>query len=114
MKGKLTVFERRIEMLFMLMQCRKSTIDELATTFSVCRNTAYNDIVFLSRYAPIYTKNGIHGGVYLLDGYRNELFLFLTRDEENLLKLLAEPLERNEKVIMHGILNRFSMPNPGT
>ena len=56
MKDKITAFERRIEILFFLTRQRKSSIVELAKNYSVCRKTAYNDIMFLSRYAPIYTK----------------------------------------------------------
>ena len=69
MKDKITAFERRIEMLFFLTKQRKSSIVELAKNYSVCRKTAYNDIMFLSRYAPIYTKGGVNGGVFLMDDY---------------------------------------------
>lgn len=110
MKDKLTSFERRIETMFMLMQRKKVTIAELADVFSVCRNTAYNDIVFLSRYAPIYTKHGMNGGVYLLENYHSKLFLYLSKEEENLLKDLRKNLTYSEKLIMSNILNKFSMP----
>ena len=76
MKDKITAFERRIEILFLLTKQRKSSIAELAKTFSVCRKTAYNDIMFLSRYAPIYTKGGVNGGVFVMDDYRNNMFLY--------------------------------------
>ena len=85
MKYKITAFERRIEMLFFLTKQRKSSIVELAKNYSVCRKTAYNDIMFLSRYAPIYTKGGVNGGVFLMDDYRNSMFLYLSCDEEALL-----------------------------
>ena len=67
MKDKITAFERRIEILFFLTNKRKSSIVELAKRFSVCRKTAYNYIMFLSRYTPIYTKGGVNGGVFLMD-----------------------------------------------
>lgn len=73
MKGKITAFERRIEILFFLTKQRKSSIVELAKNYSVCQKTVYNDIMFLSRYAPIYTKSGINGGVFLIDDYRNSI-----------------------------------------
>ena len=85
MKYKITAFERRIEMLFFLTKQRKSSIVELTENYSVCRKTAYNDIMFLSRYAPIYTKGGVNGGVFLMDDYRNSMFLYLSCDEEALL-----------------------------
>ena len=71
-------------MLFFLTKQRKSSIVELDKNYSVCRKTAYNDIMFLSRYAPIYTKGGINGGVFLMDDYRNSMFLYLSCDEEAL------------------------------
>lgn len=69
-------------MLFFLTKQRKSSTVELAENYSVCRKTAYNDIMFLSRYAPIYTKGGVNGGVFLMDDYRNSMFLYLSCDEE--------------------------------
>ena len=75
MKDKKTAFERRIEMLLLLIKKRKSSIVELSKVFSVCRKTAYNDIVFLSRYAPIYTKGGANGVVLCQDnGHIKPLF----------------------------------------
>ena len=87
LKDKITAFERRIEMLFFLTKQRKSSIVELAENYSVCRKTAYNDIMFLSRYAPIYTKGGVNGGVFLMDDYRNSMFLYLRIFEDAGFKL---------------------------
>ena len=109
MKDGMTAFDRRIEMLFFLLKHRKTTVIELANVFSVCRKTAYNDLIFLSRYAPIYTKNGIAGGV-LYEEYRNGLFLYLTVEEERFLEELAQMLEPDKKLRMQSIINRFSMP----
>ena len=107
MKDGMTAFDRRIEMLFFLLKHR---VIELANVFSVCRKTAYNDLIFLSRYAPIYTKNGIAGGVFLYEEYRNGLFLYLTVEEERFLEELAQMLEPDKKLRMQSIINRFSMP----
>ena len=54
--GKLSTFERRIEILFLIMSSEKVTLSELAKRFSVHKNTVYNDIAFLGRYAPIRAK----------------------------------------------------------
>ncbi len=113
MKSKMSCFERRIETLFMLIQRRRITVSELSEMFSVCKNTAYNDISFLSRYAPIYTKNGINGGVFIMDGYRNELFLYLSDDEERCLQEIMIDISDEKKVIVCNILNKFSMPKVG-
>ena len=111
---KLTTFERRIEMLFFIIHCRQTTVRQLAQMFSVCKNTVYTDITFLSRYAPVYTKNGLHGGVFLLGEYRSDLFLYLSKDEENLLVSLAEQAHGNEKRCLQNIIYKYTMPKMGT
>ena len=114
LKGKITAFERRIEILFFLTKQRKSSIAELAKTFSVCRKTAYNDIMFLSRYAPIYTKGGVNGGVFVMDDYRNNMFLYLSCDEEALLYRIMTTLSAPEKNIVANIINKYSNPKTAT
>ena len=114
LKDKITAFERRIEILFLLTKQRKSSIAELAKTFSVCRKTAYNDIMFLSRYAPIYTKGGVNGGVFVMDDYRNNMFLYLSCDEEALLYRIMTTLSAPEKNIVANIINKYSKPKTAT
>lgn len=114
MKDKITAFERRIEILFLLTKQRKSSIAELAKTFSVCRKTAYNYIMFLSRYAPIYTKGGVNGGVFVMDDYRNNMFLYLSCDEEALLYRIMTTLSAPEKNIVANIINKYSKPKTAT
>lgn len=101
-------------MLFLLTKRRKSSIVELAKIFSVCRKTAYNDIIFLSRYAPIYTKGGVNGGVFLMDDYRNNMFLYLSRDEEAVLYHIMTTLSAPEKNIIANIINKYSKPTTTT
>ena len=113
LKDKITAFERRIEMLFFLTKQRKSSIVELAN-YSVCQKTVYNDIMFLSRYAPIYTKSGINGGVFLIDDYRNSMFLYLSCDEEALLYRIMATLPLSEKNIVANIINKYSQPKTAT
>ncbi len=110
MKAIDSIFERRIEILFMLIRYRKLTVSEIKYLFKVSTNTVYNDISFLSRYAPIYTKQGKHGGIYLLEGYSDNLFVYLSRDEENLLLELTDNIEHSKQMLLHGIINRYSMP----
>lgn len=114
MTGKLSTFERRIEMLFFLAKQRKSSIVELAENYSVCRKTAYNDIMFLSRYAPIYTKRGMFGGIFLNDESHKNLLLYLSDDEERLLKKLSVNLDNAAKYHINNILNKYSKPKNGT
>ena len=53
MKDKLSAFERRLEMLFLLNKCRETTALELSYYFAVSKDTIFRDIDFLNRYAPI-------------------------------------------------------------
>lgn len=73
MDKQLTSFERRLEILFILMRNKKCSMTELAFQYSVSDRTIRRDILFLSRYAPICTKTGLNGGAFLMDGYRKEL-----------------------------------------
>ncbi len=113
MKEKLSSFERRIEVLFHIVHNRKTTISEICTIFSICENTAYSDIVFLSRYAPIYTKTGCQGGIFLMGDFNNSLFLSLTRDEESLLQKYADKANGIDKIRLVNIINKFAMPTIG-
>ena len=114
MKDGMTAFDRRIEMLFFLLKHRKTTVIELANVFSVCRKTAYNDLIFLSRYAPIYTKRGMFGGIFLNDESRKNLLLYLSDDEERILKKLSVNLDNAAKYHINNILNKYSKPKNGT
>ncbi len=109
-KAKMSTFERRIEILFMIINRRYVTLSELTQCFSIHRNTAMKDVSFLSRYAPIYTKNGNGGGIFLLDEYTNKLFGYLSNDEQQLLCELMQIVEPRKQIILQGILNKFSMP----
>ncbi len=110
MEAGKTTFERRLNVLFYLIQYRKSTIVDMAKYFGVHRNTAYKDVVFLSHYAPIYTKSGIGGGVYLLDSYRNGLFPYLSVDEVDVLKKILPHLTPQDRYVVKNIINKCSLP----
>ena len=60
----------------------------------------------------IYTKIGIGGGVFMYSGYRNELFRYLSLDEEDVLKKAKELLMQPEKAMIDNIINRYTMPKP--
>jgi len=107
---QLTSFERRLEILFMLMRNKKCSMTELAYEYSVSHRTIRRDIMFLSRYAPICTKTGIDGGAFLMDGYRTTLSLFLSREEEELLLKLMNKLDQKEYHLLNNIINKYAMP----
>ena len=109
MTGKLSTFERRIEILLLLMKSEKVTLSELSKEYSVHKNTVYNDIAFLGRYAPIRAKSGVNGGIYLGDNYHNRVFLYLSYEEEVLAEIM-ETLVPPERNIVRNVINKFSMP----
>lgn len=45
-----------------------------------------------------------------MDGYHNELFVYLTADEEKVLSGLMKSLDAAQKAIVENIINKFSMP----
>ncbi len=47
MTGKLSTFERRIEILLLIISSEKVTLSELSKRYSVHKNTVYNDITGL-------------------------------------------------------------------
>lgn len=114
MKDKLSAFERRLEMLFLLNKCRETTALELSYYFAVSKDTIFRDIDFLNRYAPIYTKRGMFGGIFFNDESRKNLLLYLSDDEERLLKKLSVNLDNAAKYHINNILNKYSQPKTAT
>lgn len=110
MTGKLSTFERRIEILLLIISSEKVTLSELSKRYSVHKNTVYNDITFLSRYAPIRTKSGVNGGIFLMEDYHSRIFRYLSYDEERVLTEIMDTLDQPEKNIVSNIINKFSMP----
>ena len=90
MNEKLSVFERRVEMLCTLNFHRKMTIPELAFDFSVSEDTICRDIAFLSRYAPIYIlayKRYIERNQdFLRSLYENLVNHIITQEEYSVMK----------------------------
>ena len=108
MKDKLSAFERRLEILFLLNKCKETTAVKLAYYFAVSKDTIFRDVDFLNRYAPIYTKRGMFGGIFINDESRKNLFLYLSDNEEKLLKKLSANLDDTAKYYINNILNKYS------
>lgn len=70
MKSEYTLFDRRMETLYILMNNERITRAKLALMFSVSTDTIGQDIMALSRVAPIYTEPGKYGGAYIIKEYR--------------------------------------------
>ena len=107
MRDKLCVSERRTKILEFLVQKKQSTRCELATEFNVSTDTIDRDIVYLSGIAPVYTKQGNQGGIYILPEFRSYKN-YLTEAEENCLYTLIENSNVEERRILCGIITKFT------
>ena len=97
---KLCVAERRIKILNLLMLQKQVTIRALKEEFQVSKNTIVRDIEFISCIAPIYTKRGNGGGIYILPEYRSY--------KENFLYDLIQKVDNDGKRILCGIITKFT------
>ena len=104
---KLCVSERRTRILEYLTLMKQATRSELAERFNVSIDTIHRDIIYLSSIAPIYTKQGKGGGVYIHTKYRSYKN-YLTDNEENCLYNLISKISNEEKRILCGIITKFT------
>lgn len=111
MAVKAGTFERRMEMLFLILNIKETTIPTLQRYFSVSENTICRDLEALSRYAPIYTRSGKYGGVFLLKGYKSDLKLHLSTDEKELLEQLVKTSNAADARLLQNILHKYAMPS---
>ena len=88
-------------------QKKQSTRCELATEFNVSTDTIDRDIVYLSGIAPVYTKQGNQGGIYILPEYRSYKN-YLTDEEEECLYALIKKSANDERRIICGIITKFT------
>ena len=107
MADKLNVSERRTRILEYLLLNKQTTRKELSEMFGVCINTIVNDIEIISSIAPIYTKQGNGGGIYILPEYRSYKN-YLTDSEENFLYDLIQQVDNDGKRILCGIITKFT------
>ncbi len=110
MKSEYSLFDRRIEILYILMNREKVTRTELAQVFSVSTATIGRDIMGLSRVAPICTEQGKYGGAYIIKEYKRNK-AYLTRDEENVINDVLLTLSGREKILLETVLYKFKLPD---
>ncbi|ASR38437.1 transcriptional regulator [Prauserella marina] len=66
--------ERLVALLFTLQSRRNATVPELATALGVSERTMHRDIAALQASGvPLWTEQGRHGGVRLVEGWRSRL-----------------------------------------
>lgn len=67
------------------------------------------DITALSRIAPISSKMGRYGGIYIIDEYKRER-TYLTRDEEEVIERLISKIEGRDKELLQMVLYKLALP----
>ena len=78
--------DRLIGILYILLQEEKITAPELAERFEVSRRTINRDIEDLCRAGiPIFTSQGAGGGISIMDGYRMDRTILISRDMQMIL-----------------------------
>lgn len=107
MNDKLCISERRSKILELLIHRKQTTRFKLAMEFNVSVDTIDRDILYLSSIAPIYTKQGNKGGIYILPEYRSYKN-YLTEAEENCLYRLIEKSSNEERRILCGVITKFT------
>ena len=109
MKTELSAFERRMEILSVLMNHNLISCLELARIFQVSGDTISRDISALSRFAPIASKMCRYGGVYIIDEYKIGR-AYLSREEETVIVKLIKRLSGREHRLLQFVLYKFAMP----
>lgn len=109
MKSDFSTFERRMEILSILKNYSLISCLELSRVFHVSDDTISRDISALSRFAPIATKSGRYGGVYIIEDYKRER-VYLSREEENLIEELVKKLSGREQQLLQMVLYKFALP----
>lgn len=107
MTDKLCVSERRTRILNILTVRKRATCEELSTEFDVSLSTIIRDINYISSFAPVYTKQGKHGGIYILPEYRSYKN-YLSDSEELCLYNLMEKATKEERRTLCGIITKFT------
>lgn len=108
MNDKISVFDRRTEILSRLFWNKSITMRELAIEFGVSEDTISRDIVYLSRYATIETQRGVGGGVFIREEHK-KLYTKLSEREINLLQRLYEKTENEDREIMKSIFKKIAL-----
>ena len=107
MYEKLCVCERRAKILEYLTLIKQTTRVDLAARFNVSVKTIDRDIVYLSKTAPIFTKQGNQGGIYILPEYRSYKN-YLTEAEEDCLYRVMKETDGIDKTIIRDIIVKFA------
>lgn len=103
------VNNRLFEIVYILMQKRKTTAKELADRFEVSTRTIYRDIETLSgANIPIYASKGKNGGIGLLDEYVLNKTI-LSEEEQNQILFALQGMKKVKGEDEKDILEKLSI-----
>ena len=103
------VNNRLFEIVYILMQKRKTTAKELANRFEVSTRTIYRDIETLSgANIPIYASKGKDGGIGLLDEYVLNKTI-LSEEEQNQILFALQGMKKVKGQDEQDILEKLSI-----
>ncbi len=110
--------ERLLETVFLLLDKRKVTAEELATRFGVSKRTVLRDMESLTLAGiPIYSRQGKEGGFSLMETFILDKSLLTAEEQKEILSALEtmKPFTENhtEKLLMK-LKGIFSSPEPRT
>lgn len=100
--------ERLFEIVFILLNKKRTTAQELAKKFGVSVRTIYRDIDILSSAGiPVYTVQGTGGGIFIDESYTINKSI-LTKEEQERILLALQCLSPIDEIHTESILNRLS------
>jgi len=103
------VNNRLFEIVYILLQKKKTTAKELADRFEVSTRTIYRDIETLSRAnIPIYANKGKDGGIALLDEYVLNKTI-LSEEEQNQILFALQGMKKVKGQEQEDILEKLSI-----
>ena len=107
MREKVSLYERRRQLIAMLYERQNDTVGNLAFELSVSSHTIRNDIRILELEYPIYTKVGAGGGVFILDSSRLQQ-RWLTVRQRELLMDVCSALDNEQALLIKSIIGGLS------
>ncbi|WP_256484170.1 MULTISPECIES: YafY family protein [unclassified Treponema] len=100
--------ERLFEIVFILLNRKQTTAQELAKKFGVSVRTIYRDMDILSTAGiPVYTMQGTGGGIFIDESYTINKSI-LTKEEQEKILLALQCLSPIDEIHTESILNRLS------
>ena len=103
MTERISLYERRRQLIAVLYERQNDTVGNLAFEFKVSSHTIRNDLRVLELEYPIYTKVGMGGGVFVLDSCRLQQ-RWLTVRQRELLMDVCGALDDEQALLMKSII----------